>query len=368
MLTNDAYIARREDLSVVEEYTLSAKYQWLPTDFVVSEDGDEATPSSYINNIHPIRHQALYPPISSIVARFVPLFEKVLAHAVAPTCPLIIQVDPWKWYDHVTAPEPYYKDVPKRKEWTRLHRWAHIPDPSPFQPPQPVQPFPLTGRTLQVIVKLSNIVLTPENPSYPGGTWYVEGMANERIVATGIYYYNTENITESRLSFRQCVSEGDWGMSLEYEQNDSRGYCVAYGFGNGDSLSQRLGYVVAKEGKCIAFPNFHQHWVHPFRLADATKPGVRKILTLFLVDPEIRVLSTSDVPPQQEEWAIEEIGKAPEMGKLPVELFEMIADYAKSGLISRETAKEHRVEVMEERSQFVRMNNEEVFDMEFTMH
>lgn len=28
---------------------------------------------------------------------------------------------------------------------------------------------------LQVIVKLANIVLTPENPSYEGGTWHVEG-------------------------------------------------------------------------------------------------------------------------------------------------------------------------------------------------
>ena len=34
----------------------------------------------------------------------------------------------------------------------------------------------LKGRTLQVIVKLANIVLTPEKPHYPGGTWHVEGL------------------------------------------------------------------------------------------------------------------------------------------------------------------------------------------------
>ena len=351
----------------MEEYTLSDKYQWLPTDFVVSESGNEATPSSYINNLHPIQHHVLYPLISSIVAQFIPLFEKVLAHAVSPKRPPVIKLDPWMWYNHITVPEPDDEDRAQWREWRRLHRWPHIPDPSPFQPPRPIQPYPLTGRTLQVIVKLANIVLTPENPSYPGGAWHVEGMANEAIVATGIYYYHTENITESRLSFRQCVSGGDWGRSLEYEQNDSKGYCVAYGFGNGDSLSQRLGYVVAEKGKCIAFPNSYQHWVHPFRLADATKPGVRKILALFLVNPEIRVLSTSDVPPQQEEWAMGEVKKAPEMEKLPAELFEIIAEYAKGGLISRETAREHRVKLMEERSRFVRKNNEEVFDMEFSM-
>ena len=33
----------------------------------------------------------------------------------------------------------------------------------------------LKGRKLQVIVKLANIVLTPEKPEYPGGKWHVEG-------------------------------------------------------------------------------------------------------------------------------------------------------------------------------------------------
>ncbi|KAI0750431.1 hypothetical protein C8Q74DRAFT_1211952, partial [Fomes fomentarius] len=58
----------------------------------------------------------------------------------------------------------------------------------------------------QVIVKLANIVLTPENPKYPegralpsGGAWHVDGMANENIVATGLYYYACENVTKSPL-------------------------------------------------------------------------------------------------------------------------------------------------------------------------
>lgn len=33
----------------------------------------------------------------------------------------------------------------------------------------------LRGRTLQLIVKLANIILTPEKPEYPGGKWHVEG-------------------------------------------------------------------------------------------------------------------------------------------------------------------------------------------------
>ena len=33
----------------------------------------------------------------------------------------------------------------------------------------------LRNKTVQVIVKLANIVLTPEKPEYAGGTWHVEG-------------------------------------------------------------------------------------------------------------------------------------------------------------------------------------------------
>ena len=37
----------------------------------------------------------------------------------------------------------------------------------------------LQGRRLQVIVKLANIMLTPEKPRYVGGTWHVEGELQE---------------------------------------------------------------------------------------------------------------------------------------------------------------------------------------------
>ena len=152
-----------------------------------------------------------------------------------------------------------------------------------------------------------------------------------------------------------------------YEQSDGKGYRAAFGFGRGDALSQRLGHVIAEEAKCVAFPNVYQHRVDAFELADPTKPGVRKILAFFLVNPEIRILSTSDVPPQQEEWAMEEALRVPEMQKLPVELVDMIAGFAKDGLISRKEAEEHQAKLMEERSRFVMTNNEEVFEMEFNM-
>lgn len=50
-------------------------------------------------------------------------------------------------------------------------------------------------------------------------------MANERIVASGIYYYDCENITESQLAFRIGVNFAD----VDYEQSDDRGVELVFG-------------------------------------------------------------------------------------------------------------------------------------------
>ena len=54
------------------------------------------------------------------------------------------------------------------------------PEPDVFEPPtEPDLTINLKGdyaeRGLQIIVKLSNIHLMPENPSFEGGYWHVEG-------------------------------------------------------------------------------------------------------------------------------------------------------------------------------------------------
>lgn len=144
-----------------------------------------------------------------------------------------------------------------------------------------------------MIVKLANIELTPEKPDYNGGPWHVEGIEEERIVATGIYYYDMDNITESKLMFRQDVVP-----------HDDRSGFLKQVFGLEDSMpcNQVLESLTAVKGRCIVFPNIYQHKVAPFRLADATKPGFRKIIAFFLVDPDVKVISTHNVLPQQPDW------------------------------------------------------------------
>lgn len=191
----------------------------------------------------------------------------------------------------------------------------------------------LAGQRLQVIVKLANIILTPERPEYPGGAWHIEGMENEKIVASGIYYYGSRNISESYLAFRQAVREP------ERRVHDKRSLEEIYGLQPANGLNQLLGSVETKENRCIAFPNMFQHQVQPFKLVDPKKSGYRKILVFFLVNPGETIVSTATVPPQQRHWLPDDLLAAAE------------ADFP----YTMEVAKSFRDALMEVRYRFVRV-------------
>lgn len=90
----------------------------------------------------------------------------------------------------------------------------------------------------------------------------------------------------------------------------------------------------------------------PFSLEDRSKPGHRKILALFLVDPNIRIISSANIPPQREDWWKErnETIKNLLARKLPVELQNIVVDYiAATDSIPMDEAKQYRLELMEER-------------------
>ncbi|KAJ2387680.1 hypothetical protein GGI05_004014 [Coemansia sp. RSA 2603] len=197
---------------------------------------------------------------------------------------------------------------------------------------------------------MSNIILTPENPEYEGGTWHVEALENERIVATGIYYYDIENITESNLAFRESVDTD----TINYEQYRSDMIDADYdvfdrdGIEDGAIVSQPLGQIEARNGRCIVFPNIYQHRVSGFKLADPTKPGHRKIFAFFFIDPSTRIPSTEIVPPQQQEWWSEAFMKTGRLAELPELIKENIFERVDFP-ISIKDANSIRLELMEER-------------------
>jgi hypothetical protein len=91
--------------------------------------------------------------------------------------------------------------------------------------------------------------------------------------------------------------------------------------------AQRIGYFVD-----VANISTSQHRVSPFQLIDRTKPGHRRFIALWLVDPTKRIISTANVPPQQMSWYIESLlGTSPEarkeaLTKLPAELVALLQE------------------------------------------
>ena len=266
-----------------------------------------------------------------------------------------------------------------------------LPEPEPCKPiDYTIQSSIRTSfakRGLQVIVKIASIELTPDSPEFPAGGWHIEGQMNEHIAATALFYVDCENVTPSRLYFRQPTSmyESD---NFQYEQGSYSYLECLYGTGlsmSGSECLQNLGSVETKEGRVLAFPNTLQHKVGSFRLQDPTKPGHRRFVALWLVDPYQRIVSTANVPPQQRSWwldsifsgklegqpelrvellqvlskrdpdgALKAIEDAMKASKLPEELAEMIAQHVAEDdwPMSLEEAKEHRLKLMEERTAF----------------
>lgn len=126
-----------------------------------------------------------------------------------------------------------------------------------------------------------------------------------------------------------------------------------------------------------------QHRVSPFHLVDPTKPGHRRFIALWLVSPLTRIISTANVPPQQQDWWVESVfGRSTESQQasisnlpaelvqlleekgliektwssdakmnLPVELLDMVREYfGESPVMSEKVARAHRLELMHERT------------------
>ncbi len=138
-----------------------------------------------------------------------------------------------------------------------------------------------------------------------------------------------------------------------------------------EKRNQVLGSVKTSTDRCIAFPNIYQHQVSPFRLIDPTKPGHRKILALFLVDPNYRIPSTTQIPPQQEYIVRRAVQSGAEastslLGQLPSELLDMVAKGVESAM-TLEDAKQYRLELMDERTAFVGEHDRQFFSRDFNM-
>jgi hypothetical protein len=201
----------------------STKFQWLPCDIDFTADGGVKI-MSYINNIHPVKQKALYPLIEQVMNAAVPLWDEVLGF-VSSDSPFNRNRIPdeaatYEDKEDDTKEEDEDEDEDQDDEEEEdfdRNRTLIFPEPPAYSDVDEARKkiasrshkdhlrSLFVSQGLQVIVKFANIILTPEKPEYAGGSWHVEGQLNERICATAIYYYDSENVTDSYLAFRQKV-------------------------------------------------------------------------------------------------------------------------------------------------------------------
>ncbi|CAI4211668.1 unnamed protein product [Parascedosporium putredinis] len=339
-------------------------FQWLPTDVELTDSGAKFL--GYVNNLHPERHAEVVKVLEKMVDAALPLWNESLSgYYLRPRIDLAgTGSDDWCY------PEGLKYQIPGREgpmschfyDWKTSNRILVYREPRAYEPQASL---PKThcrdledlvtdlkkqspDNTIQVIVKLANIELTPENPHYAGGSWHVEGALNEGICATAIYYYEQDNITDSHLRFRQGLDAEE--IIMLPEQNEYESLERFLGVEQEGSAVQELGEVLTRESRMLVFPNCMQHQVQPFELQDPTRPGRRKILAMFLIDPNRPVLSTCNVPPQRRDWWADEVRRQNALDKLPAELFDHTVGLVDDFPISWEKALEYREKLMEERS------------------
>ncbi|KXS20912.1 hypothetical protein M427DRAFT_27974 [Gonapodya prolifera JEL478] len=360
---------------------ISTKYQWLPTDIQVDDEG-RISISSYINNLSRPAYPRAYGAIKAVLQAMLPLFERAVdALKSHPKRWILASLDSsdflepeYEWQQKTFLQKKYGdgeipSDVAGKPVWSwprevlaEYETWAdhdgreaarqrsaaepELPDPvdAAFSYLDEAPNVSFRGKTLQVIFKVATIRLTPENPEFSGGNWHLEGMENEAIAATGLFYYDIENITPSRLTFRNVFNAD----SFEYPQSDFNGLEQVYGFES--ELSDNVqfsGQTEARTGRCVVFPNFQHHRVEPFRLLDPAKPGHRRVLAMFLVHPDNRIASSTYVPPQQPDILLDSLRSA--LGsQFPDLVLRCLQQQLKP--MSKEEAKKHVAELSDERS------------------
>ncbi|ELR05446.1 hypothetical protein VC83_03609 [Pseudogymnoascus destructans] len=441
----------------------SDTYQWLPANLAFQEDGTVKF-TSYINNLHPKKYPSIYRTIEKLIDTAIPAWDQFLyVHSYSPNKPpragrqvsrfsvpesgndeddalwepynaevqaqnnyeltesdweQIKEERIYNWRDEdremgVEKPEDGERD--EEADDVREFKWKQIRDPVLPEPDSEEEVNYLFQQSirekfkdsgLQVIVKMATIELTPEKPDFPMGGWHVEGQMNERICATALFYLDSENVTPSHLSFRMQTTydqdelQGIAGQNEYHWLERVYGTQLSQSSDGASACLQHYGSAETRQGRLLAFPNVFHHRVSPFKLQDPTKPGHRRFIALWLIDPHQRIISTGNVPPQQQDWWADAVfgnGTDANTGNMPPEILELLAErgpakksqkqdggqtpgrklpteimemvrkngVATQGLMTVEEARHHREELMKVRSRFHEKSEQEWEGVEY---
>ena len=233
----------------------SSKYQWLPSEFAIDLDG-KCEIKSYINNL-PLEEKPMYTTITK-------LFETILPELT-------------KAYSYANSVDIFDSD-----------------ENLGFTEKIPINMSKLTGKSLQVITKIVQVTLGPEE-SLPG-SWHVEGMSHENIIATASCTLEQPEGFKANLYFKRAYYAEEAGyLMMNTYQHPHESIIKLYH----ENLVP-IGRAEIKSGSLVVFPN---NFVHKIDMVNNTSnPLTRTILVFWLVDPEIKIKSTKDIPQQTWDW------------------------------------------------------------------
>ncbi|PON27079.1 hypothetical protein TGAM01_v204027 [Trichoderma gamsii] len=407
----------------------SNTYQWLPANVEFMEDGTVKF-ASYINNLHPQKYPQIYRTIEKLIEAALPTWDQCLSLRLKdgkkngagrtgsrfplqdindevagiwdPSSPQPLdEVDEDDGEDDGRASEDDDEDEddvefaeeeedPAIVEWKETRNPIHprVPEFEDIEYAQRetarlAHKFKKTG--LQVIVKMTSIELTPEKPEFPAGEWditkewHVDGQMNEHICATALYCVDSENVAPSSILFCMQTEQGLGGVYESVTNFTCSWLERTHGTSleDGGTRRQMYGAVQMQEGRLLAFPNVFQHKESSIKLKDPSKPGTRHLISLRLVDPSMRIISTANVPPQQRDWWLGAVLRQPLQsdgstlanlppdlvaileqknmsgGELPVEILDMVRAHLHNDEsflpMTEEEARKHRAELLQER-------------------
>jgi predicted DNA-binding WGR domain protein len=236
----------------------NSKYQWLPSEFKIDANG-ECKITSYINNL-PISETDIYENIESLFKIVLPYFEDVWSFS-----------NTFKLY----TGEDWFLAPKKNIQFKKIE---------------------LKNRTLQVITKIVKITLDNQELA---GDWHIAGMSHENIVATASYTLQQDNNFNAELYFKR--------MYLLNEVQDIVGDMPENPPVELSNLLHNtlvpLGKVKINDGTLVVFPNSHIHKIN----MKSNDISHRTIIVFWLINPEIRIPSTKDIP--QQDYSLQQAHK-----------------------------------------------------------
>ncbi|KAJ5634832.1 hypothetical protein N7528_002674 [Penicillium herquei] len=377
-------VSARSDIKV---RPYSRNFQILPSDLALGDDGKWHI-TTYINNLHPVKHRNIYDIIEKVFNCLVPQWDmtmtplKDMLHSRAR-----IEYHKAEYYPvpkEIIDQAPKIKDREAQSEfdiryekWRMEHFRAIQPDVGQFVPwavppcmmsklpedlPAPVrieQSVNLNKdykeRGLQIVTRLMGVDLTPDDPYYQT-EWHVEGQMNEHICAASFLIYDLENMEEPSMEFRNII-DIDAFSEVEHEPRDFIWLKQIFGMENGEPAVQRTGSIECKVGRVVMYPSTVQHRLTKFELKDKSKAGRMRMLVFYLIDPNIRIISTANIPPQRLDWTLDKNWNGEDKENLAASMAKLALDNKdeKGDMpMSLSEALETRMEFLNELIEFMR--------------